>query len=161
MEFLKNFLEFRELGIYLVGNYGQAFDDIFGFISYVGVILFVVWSLQWVPPFSAAVRAIQKDNLVPFEENYLIKELIPKKTYRFRFYRALMWAEVFLMTMGYLGSFYYGSAAVASLLAENLEVNRYTAFTILSALTILMFLLGAYYLKDANKLAKFLHENHG
>ena len=159
MESLKNFLELEELGNYLVGSYAEAFDDVFNFISYVAVVLFVVWALQWVPPFRQLIKAIQKDMREPFEESYLIKELIPSRGFRLRFYRILMWGGVFSMTMGYLGSFYYGSAAIASLLTENLEVNRYTAFTILSALAVLMFLLGSYYLKDTNRLAKFLNES--
>lgn len=159
MESLKNFLELKELGTYLVGRYAEAFHDVFSFISYVAVVLFVVWMLQWVSPFRQFIKAIQQEMLEPFEESHLIKELIPNGRFRLRFYRILMWGGVFSMAMCYLGSFYYGSAAIASLLAENLEINRYTTFTFLSGLAVLMFLLGSYYLKETNRLAKFLNES--
>ena len=159
MDKLKEFLNLKELGEYLTGQYAEAFSEVFGFISFVSIILFVIWSLQWVPPFRNFIRAIRQDIESEFTESYLIREMIPNETMRHRFYRILMWGLVFSMLAGYFASFYYASAALAAMLAKNLTVNRYTALVILGSLSAILFMCSVYYMKEANKLARFLNEN--
>jgi len=155
----KDFLNLKELGEYLTGQYAEAFSEIFGFISFVSIILFVIWWLQWVPPFSNFIRAIRQDIESQFAESYLIREMIPNEIMRHSFYRILMWGLVVSMLAGYFASFYYASAALAVMLAENITVNRYTALVILGSLSAILFMCSVYYMKEADKLARFLNEN--
>ena len=149
MNKLREFLNLRELGEYLTDDYAEAFADIFGFISFVSIILFIFWSLRLIPPFSTFFKMIRQDMDKQFSETYLIKELIPNEIIRHRFYRLLMWGLFFSIIMGHLASFYFASAAIAAMLAENLPGNRYTALVILSSLSALLFLSSVYNMKEA------------
>ena len=158
MDKLKEFLNLRELGEYLTGQYAEAFYEIFGFVSFISIIMFLVWFLQWVPPFSNIVRAVRQDIEAPFSESCLIREMMPNDMLRLRFYRLLMWGLVFSILISYLASFYYASAALAAMFAENLTVNRYTSLVILGSIAVILFVCAVYYMKEANKLARFLYE---
>jgi len=159
MDKLKEFLNLKELGQYLTGQYADAFSDIFGFISFISIILFAIWSLQWIPPISNFVRAIREDIESQFTESYLIREMIPNEIMRYRFYRILMWGLVLSMAAGCFASFYYASAALAAMLADNITVNRFTALVILGSLSAMLFMCSIFYMKEADKLARFLNEN--
>lgn len=158
MEKLKKFLNLRELGEYLSYDYAEAFYEVFGFISFVSIMLFVVWSLQFLPPFRGFVRAIRVSIDNPFSESFLIREMVPNQRLRLTLYRLLMWGCVFCMCAAYITSFYYSSACVAAILAENIIGNRYSAAFVLGALSSFMFFCAFYYMKEANKIARYLHE---
>ena len=146
-------------GEYLTGLYAEAFYDIFGFVLFICIIMYVVWSLQWIPPISHIVKAVRQYFKAPFRESHLIREMIPNNILRFRFYRFLMWGQFFSMLGSYFASFYYTWAALATMFAENLTINRYTTLVILGSMAVFLCVCAAYYMKEANKLARFIYEN--
>jgi len=158
MDKLKEYLNLKDLGEYLSGEYAESFYEIFGFISYFSIILFIIWSLQWVPPFKGFIAELKKSIESPFTESFLIKEMIPSNRARLHSYKALMFLAVLCSIFSYLISFYYGSASIAAILATNIAINRFTAFIILGSLSVFMLTIATYYIKEANKIAKFLHE---
>lgn len=157
---LKKFLELKELGSYLLIDYIEAFNSIFGFIFFIALVMSAAWLLLRIEPLSFIIKSIQQAMSDAFKESALIKELIPNNRLRLHFYRILMWGGTFLMAMSYLWAFCYGSLALAALcFTETLKINQYTGFTILSALTVIMMLSGYYFMKEADKLAKFLNQS--
>ena len=158
MHKLKEYLNLRELGEYLSGEYTESFYEIFGFISYFSIILYIIWSLKWIPPIKGVITELKKSIESPFTESFLIKELIPNNRVRLHAYKVLMLLAVFCSMFSYFSSFYYGSASLAAILANNIAMNRFTAFIILALLSVFMLTIATYYIKEANKIAKFLHE---
>jgi hypothetical protein len=156
MEELKQLLHLKEIGSVLEGVYADSFYEIFGFVSWLALIAFLVTLLGRIPPFSRIVAAVSEDMNRPFVESDLILELIPNRRARYAFYRVSMYGLVVVVIASGLSAFYFAGAAILALIANSLTINKFTAFAIFGGLFAFMIFCMSYNLREANKVANFL-----
>lgn len=155
MSAVKEFLGFSNLEYYLVGQQQSSFYEIFGFMSWLALLMLALWSLSWTPPLRNIISSIRNDLYSEFSKSEIVRELIPNFQRRCRCYKMLAWGMLAAMFTYYLMSFCYGSYAITALISD-MQSNKFSACLTLAGLSGFMFFAGHYFMRETHRLVTFL-----
>lgn len=159
MEKLTQLLDLGRIGNLLQGPYAESFLQLFGFVSWLAIVVTAVALFGKIPLVNRLLQMMKEDANRPFAETDLILEMLPNRGVRYVGYRLWMYGMVFVVFTAGVLTFYFGSLALLALIAKSLAVNKFTAFAVFLGLAGAMFFCMYSLQQEANKLACFLRQS--